>query len=131
MEIVSAILFVGFVIYHTEFLLARKEVWIERANLVKFERKNRSMTPVLIRNTAFCDKKFHRISEHFSKSLLSTFWAKCISKRFSLHKGKCYWTFCIVSTYLFALFDRLSDISVRELRNTNINTDLKRSRLKI
>ena len=32
------------------FIFVRKEVWIERPNLVKFEKKNKNIVPVLSKN---------------------------------------------------------------------------------
>ena len=51
-----------------DLLLARKEAWINRPNLVNFAKENIGMTPVLRRNTASCDDKLLRILEHFSES---------------------------------------------------------------
>ena len=54
---------------HGSFLLARKEAWVERPNLVKSGKEKDSITPILIRNALSCGMKSLRISGHFMLQL--------------------------------------------------------------
>ena len=88
--------------------LSRKEVWSERPNLVKFRKENEASTPVLGGQTASCGMKLLRILKHYSESLFSTTLGTVSKKCFSLHTGKCYWSFCFASCYFHALLAALS-----------------------
>ena len=78
------------------FLLARKKFWIERLILVQLEKENESSTSVLLRNTPSCGKKFFRISEHFSKSLISTALRKMSLEWLSFHRRKRHVSFLVI-----------------------------------
>ena len=83
-------------------LLARKEVWIERIDLVKSRKENESLTPFSVDS---CGMKLLRILEHFSESSFSTSLSKVSKQWFSLHTSAIgLFSYCFLFYSYFFLF---------------------------
>ena len=82
------------------------------------------MTPVLGIETAGCGKKLLRISELFSESLLSTNLRIVTLQWFSLHRGKCYPSFCFIFRYFYSSLADFSSFEYQHLKIANFDSQL-------